>query len=160
MTKRATERRLAYALALGILLFSVAMLQWGHHEATFAFWEHEFCLPWLYSVYGATGDILLALSVVPMMALFSERVERWLERFLENRPTSPPQAVAQFALWLCTSWVFLLEWTKGLSAVSGNERYSYVVLIVGLVWLCVLLGMFVRPSFQRMMQQFRSSSPV
>lgn len=152
MIKQATERRMAYALAVGILLFSVAMLLWGYHETTFVLWGYEVSLPWLASVYKVSGEILLAVSIVPVAALFSERVERWLERCLEARPTSTFQAVCQFVFWLCTSWVYVLEWTKGLAAVSGKEPYSYIVLFIGLVWLVVLVGVFLRPAFHRMMR--------
>ena len=160
MANNATERRMAYALAVGVLLFSVAMLLWGYHESTFAIWGHEVSLPWLVSVYKVSGEVLLVLSVVPVLALFSGRVERQLEKFLEARPTSSFQAICQFILWLFTSWIYVLEWTKGLAAVSGNELFSYIVLCFGLVWLGVLILVFLKPSFQRMMQQLRSRSPV
>lgn len=159
MTKRERERR-TYALALGILLFSVAILLWGYHETTFAIWGRELSLPWLISVYEVSGAILLVVSIVPIAALFSESVEKWLEKFLEGRPTSRFQAVCQFILWVCTAWVFILEWTKGLAAVSGNEHYSSIVLCLGLVWLSVLVWIFLRPAFQRMRHELRSHSHI
>ena len=152
------ERRISYALALGLLMFSIAMLMWGYHETTFAIWEHEISLPWLISVYEVSGEVLLVLSIVPIIGLFSMRVERWLERLLESRPTSLFQAMCQFILWILTTWIYILEWTKGLAAVSGNELFSYVVLGFGFIWFYVLVWIFVKPAFQRMVHQLQSRS--
>ena len=160
MTKPSSERRVAYALAVGLLLFSVAMLLWGYEESTFALWGHEISMPWLVSVYKFCAEVLLVISVVPIVALFSERVQRWMERFVEARPTAPFQAVSQFLLWVFTTWIFVLEWTKGLTAVSGNDFYSSTIFCLGILWLVVLILVFLRPSFQRMREQFRARSPV
>jgi hypothetical protein len=160
MTKQPRERRMAYALAVGVLLFSVAMLLWGYHETTFAIWGHELSLPWLIPVYKVSGEILLVISIVPIAALFSESVEKWLEKFLEARPTSLFQAICQLVLWLGTAWILVLEWTKGLAAVSGNELYSYVVLCLGILWLIVLIWVFLKPAFQCVRRELRSHSHV
>ena len=158
MKKPAKERRVSYALAVGILLFTVAMLLWGYHETTFALWGHEFSLPWLITLYKVAVEVLLVISVVPIIALFSESVEKWLEKFLESRPKSPFQAVSQFILWLFTAGIFILEWTKGLAAVSGNNFFSSVILLFGILWAYVLVWVFLKPAFQRMMQELRSPS--
>src|SRR4030042_743768 len=122
MSSVSTERRIAYALAVGILLFTVAMLLWGYHETTFAIWGHEFELPWLVSVYRVSGQILLILSIIPVLALVSNSVEDWLEQLLERRPTTPFHAVCQFIIWLFTHWVFALGWAKRKEEGWGGEE--------------------------------------
>jgi hypothetical protein len=138
VAKQLREQRSEYALAVGVLLFSVSLLLLRHDDHEIIIRGQEVSVSWLGSFYAVFGWLSLAGSVLAIAAVFFQRIEVELKSFFTGHPKSRLQAACQVALPLFTLWMYMLTWTDGLRALADHELASEVVLWVGLCWLVIV----------------------